>query len=418
MVADSAVALAPGRGDDELDLSEFQGLLDGVSLDSSEHRKSFVVVAPNGVHVKIARSAYLILNGLALGEEPRRLAERLNRAEGWSLTEAEIDSARRLLGRKLRAIASKPNELPSFFWLRFPLLSSELVRRLARKLVFLYRTPTLPVALFGVAAGFAAASVARLPVDPGGQSSVSAFALFVLSVLVHELGHATAVARFGREPGGIGFTVYLIYPAFYSDVTAAWVLSRGRRVVVDLGGAYFQAIVGSLYVALYLWTEWTPFLGAFSLILLGLLFSLNPIFRFDGYWVISDALGVTNLGRVPGTILRRWWRRCTGRAVEPAPWPGLVVLALSLYTLLTICVWSFFVVLLLPSLTAQIALLPELSGQMWSPSSPADAIRWGAVRSMVVTLMMLVFVGLMLWRVVRTVATPLARAVRGVSRAS
>ena len=43
--------------------------------------------------------------------------------------------------------------------------------------------------------------------------------------------------------GNIGFALYFIYPAFYTDVTKVWRLPRLKRAVVDLGGIYFQAIL-------------------------------------------------------------------------------------------------------------------------------------------------------------------------------
>ena len=48
---------------------------------------------------------------------------------------------------------------------------------------------------------------------------------------------------FGALPDRIGIGIYVIYPALFSDVTAAWRLSRGQRVLVDLGGSYFQLLV-------------------------------------------------------------------------------------------------------------------------------------------------------------------------------
>ena len=67
--------------------------------------------------------------------------------------------------------------------------------------------------------------------------------LVVLSAGFHELGHAAACRYGGATPGGIGVGLYLVWPAFYTDVTDAYRLPRRDRLRVDLGGLYFNALV-------------------------------------------------------------------------------------------------------------------------------------------------------------------------------
>ena len=59
---------------------------------------------------------------------------------------------------------------------------------------------------------------------------------------MHETGHAAACAYGGGRPGAIGFGVYLLFPAFYTDVTDSYRLSRGGRLRTDLGGLYFNVL--------------------------------------------------------------------------------------------------------------------------------------------------------------------------------
>jgi len=72
---------------------------------------------------------------------------------------------------------------------------------------------------------------------------VGIFALAVLSAAFHELGHAAACRYGGATPGGMGAGLYLVWPAFYTDVTEAYRLDRRSRLRVDLAGLYFNAIV-------------------------------------------------------------------------------------------------------------------------------------------------------------------------------
>ena len=40
----------------------------------------------------------------------------------------------------------------------------------------------------------------------------------------------------------MGAGLYIVWPAFYTDVTDAYRLGRGGRLRTDLGGIYFNAI--------------------------------------------------------------------------------------------------------------------------------------------------------------------------------
>ena len=68
-------------------------------------------------------------------------------------------------------------------------------------------------------------------------------AVTVLSAGFHEFGHAAAARRGGATPGVMGAGIYLVWPAFYTDVTDSYRLGRVGRVRTDLGGLYFNAIV-------------------------------------------------------------------------------------------------------------------------------------------------------------------------------
>ena len=66
--------------------------------------------------------------------------------------------------------------------------------------------------------------------------------LTLLSTLFHECGHAAACRYGGARPGVIGMGVYVVWPAFFTNVTDAYRLGRAGRIRTDLGGVYFNAI--------------------------------------------------------------------------------------------------------------------------------------------------------------------------------
>lgn len=125
--------------------------------------------------------------------------------------------------------------------------------------------------------------------------------LVFLASLIHELGHVMACRRFGKQVREVGFLLYLLQPGCFADVTDATLLERRReRIIVSLGGVYFEGFVwGGLTL---LWYVTRPFSTlnqiAFvtSVILLfRVLLNLVPFLRLDGYWILTDALGISNL---------------------------------------------------------------------------------------------------------------------------
>ena len=78
--------------------------------------------------------------------------------------------------------------------------------------------------------------------------------LAVASAGFHELGHAAACRYGGATPGGMGMGIYIVWPAFYTDVTDAYRLPRRDRLRVDLGGLLLQRVVA--VVTLGVWLLW------------------------------------------------------------------------------------------------------------------------------------------------------------------
>lgn len=122
------------------------------------------------------------------------------------------------------------------------------------------------------------------------------YLVMIIIFIFHEIGHASASWHYGVKPKEIGFGFYFVFPVFFSNVTNIWQLSKGKRNVVNCGGVYFQCIVNILLIALYNYDFFRPIM--FILIVTNIssiLGSLNPFFRYDGYWIFSDSFNVPNL---------------------------------------------------------------------------------------------------------------------------
>ena len=117
----------------------------------------------------------------------------------------------------------------------------------------------------------------------------------------HELAHALAIKRFGGNVHEAGFSILVLMPVPFVDATDAWMFDkRGERLIVSAAGIAFEAVLASLMLLIWLIVE--PGLIrdiAFATIIISLvsilLFNANPLLRFDGYYILQDAIDIPNL---------------------------------------------------------------------------------------------------------------------------
>lgn len=130
----------------------------------------------------------------------------------------------------------------------------------------------------------------------------------------HELGHGYACKHFGGRVPEMGAMLLVGTPAAYVDASAAWAFrNRWQRVTVMLGGMYFESIVAIL--AIFIWAfSPNPFLSscAFQLFamagMITVLFNANPLMRYDGYYILSEFLGIQNLRPQAEKQLNNVWK--------------------------------------------------------------------------------------------------------------
>ena len=172
----------------------------------------------------------------------------------------------------------------------------------------------------------------------------------IVVILIHEFGHASAQIRFGLPPGAIGFQLYHYIPAFYANVDASWRLKPRQRMVVDIGGIYFQSIAGSLLFLIYLQTQSLPVLSAVLASDVLSVVALNPFLRFDGYWLVADALAVPNLNSLSKKLWAQIVSRVRGRDVQSSqatPLSRTRKILVLLYGLLRNAFWVLLVTFLI-----------------------------------------------------------------------
>ena len=134
-------------------------------------------------------------------------------------------------------------------------------------------------------------------------------AVTVLSAGFHEFGHAAACRYGGATPGAMGAGLYLVWPAFYTEVTDSYRLGRAGRVRVDLGGLYFNAIVAVAMFGVWAVSQFDALLLIIAAQVLQMIRQLAPLVRFDGYHILADVTGVPDLYSHIGPTLGACCRR-------------------------------------------------------------------------------------------------------------
>lgn len=145
-------------------------------------------------------------------------------------------------------------------------------------------------------------------------------AFTIISSFIHELGHASACKHFGLKHGGIGFGLYLNFPVLYTDVTEIWKLNRKKRCIVNIAGVYFQSFCLIGLLCLFFFTQYDILRYMILMMNLGFLMTLNPFFKFDGYWITSDMLGVPNLRNRSKELFKYYYNRLRKRPVTFIPY--------------------------------------------------------------------------------------------------
>lgn len=123
----------------------------------------------------------------------------------------------------------------------------------------------------------------------------------VFTKILHELGHAVVCRRFGGEVHTLGVMLLVFTPLPYMDATASWSFrSRKKRVLVGAAGMLTELFVAAL--ATFVWANSGAGVLhglAYNIMFIAsvstLIFNINPLLRFDGYYILSDLLDIPNL---------------------------------------------------------------------------------------------------------------------------
>lgn len=133
--------------------------------------------------------------------------------------------------------------------------------------------------------------------------------IFPVVKALHELGHGIACKLRGGEVHDMGVMLLLFLPVPYVEASSSWTFKRKRdRVLVGAAGMLVEMALAAIAFYLWLWLQpGTARAIAYDVAVLAslttVIFNANPLLRYDGYFVLSDAIEIPNLAQRAG----RWW---------------------------------------------------------------------------------------------------------------
>lgn len=191
--------------------------------------------------------------------------------------------------------------------LRFKLLDPE--RILARLMPYVRHCFTAEFLWVSAAVIFTAATIMALNwqemVDDASELyQFSTLPLLIVTVFVviaaHEFAHGLTCKHFGGEVREMGFLLMYFQPAFYCNVSDAWFFPKAERLWVSFAGPYFELFLWALATIAWRLTDTDTWVAHIALVVMATsgiktFFNFNPLIKLDGYYLLSDALGIPNL---------------------------------------------------------------------------------------------------------------------------
>jgi putative peptide zinc metalloprotease protein len=365
-------------------------LADGVELlgeykDSGYSQPPSLVRRPDGQVIQMSALLYRVACRIDGSRGPAAIADLVSEDLGRSLNAEQV---RYLITAKLlplgvlaagdAAPAAPPTASPLLsLRARGTLLPERAANAAGTLLRPLFRWPVVIAVIAAVAAVdywlFAVhglgAGVQQVLRDPADLLIVAG--LFVVSAVFHECGHAAGCRYGGARPGVIGVGIYLIWPSFFTNVTDSYRLSRAGRLRTDLGGVYFNAVFMLVLAGLYVATSAQLLLLAIAVTHLEMLEQLLPFVRFDGYFILSDLVGVPDLFARVVPILK---------SALSAGRPDPRVAGLRRRARVVVTGWVLCVIPLLTFMLGYLLLyLPQINRALWRAASVQAHLMTAAV---------------------------------------
>lgn len=281
------------------------------TMDTSYLNSQFFV-SLEGKQWRVEEAVYLLMKSISQNHSMNDFIEIYKEKTGKDISEKSIDyiiesfliKRGLLLGTYDTVKKDYLNVKSKFLWGKVPLIKKKYTGFL-KIFGFLYYKPCVILCLIITICAmiYSTISLCTSGMDIGDffrfsiSDSFETLIIFFFAALFHEFGHMSYLIKNNISSGDIGFAFYYISPVFYSDVSSAWELPRKKRQILDIGGIYFQSFFLSIFGYLGIIFDRKGFILSFVIGIIYLYNNLNPFLKMDGYWFVSDHMGIPNLSK-------------------------------------------------------------------------------------------------------------------------
>lgn len=133
-----------------------------------------------------------------------------------------------------------------------------------------------------------------------GNLILLSIVLFFTKVL-HEFGHGLSCKVLGGECHELGVMILVLTPCLYCNVSDSWMLpSKWKRAGIGIAGVFVECTLASICTFIWWFTKENTlhylclnvmFISSISTIV----FNINPLLRYDGYYILADLLEIPNM---------------------------------------------------------------------------------------------------------------------------
>ena len=133
--------------------------------------------------------------------------------------------------------------------------------------------------------------------------------------VVHEISHGLCCLSYGGTVRVFGLNTVMFVPMPFVDVSSAWRLpSKWQRMHVAFAGIFVELLIASLAIFVRSYSD-NPLLRMLCLQValtggvMTLFFNMNPLTRFDGYYIFSDWIELPNLAQIAQRLVMQMAKR-------------------------------------------------------------------------------------------------------------
>jgi len=133
---------------------------------------------------------------------------------------------------------------------------------------------------------------------------------------IHETAHGLTCKHYGGEVHSMGLMFLYLTPAFFVDVTETWIsATKVQRLATIIAGIWIEMTICGF--AMIVWTNTPPggFLHDFTykiILITGvavIVMNLNPLLKLDGYYFLTEMIGVPDLKERSTAFVIGWFQR-------------------------------------------------------------------------------------------------------------